>query len=312
MGSDEAMIFACEASTRRGQREAALLGASLRRFGGALAGSRLWVMVRDAEAVAAAEMALLAEQGAEIVPYRADEHAAAFPFTARLLAAAEAEAMAEREGALLVCMDSPSLVLGDLSMLRLPDGKSLGARPVDHVNVGSPWEAPMDDFWRLVYDRCGVDPGAAWPVGAAADGRPIRAYYNAGLLVLRPAAGLMRAWRERFARVCRDEAFEPLYARDPRYRVFVHQAVLAAVIVGTLGREGVLELPATVNYPLHLHGEFVAAGRALPSAGQAPRMEDLASLRYEYLLDDPGWIDVMPVRDEARAWVAERVGWVTG
>ncbi len=309
---DEEVIFACEASTRRGQREAALLGASLRRFGGALAGSRLWVMVRDADEVAAPERALLAEQGAEIVPYQAEEPAASFPFTARLLAAAQAETMAERAGAVLVCMDSPSLVLGDLSLLRLPAGKSLGARPVDHVNIGSPWDAPVDDFWRLVYDRCGVDPARAWPVGAAADGRPIRAYFNAGLMVLRPEAGLMRAWRERFARVCRDEAFEPLYGRDSRYRIFVHQAALAAVIVGTLDREGVHELPATVNYPLHLHAEFVGAGRALPSAGQAPRMEDLASLRYEYLLDEPGWIDVMPVRDEARAWVAERVGWVTG
>lgn len=305
MNFDPPVIFACEASATRGQREAVLLGASLRRFGGTLAGSRLWVMVRDPGAVKTPERALLADQGAEIVPYPADEPAASFPFTGRLLAAAEAEALANRESTLLICMDSASLVLKDPTPLLLPPGKSLGARPVDHANVGSPWEAPADDFWRLVYQRCDVDPAHLFPVAASSDGQPLRAYYNAGLLVLRPAAGLMGAWRQQFASGCRDVTFAPLYGRDPRYRLFVHQAVLSAVIVRRLGRDGVLDLPPTVNYPLHLHGQFRADRKA-------SQLDDLVTVRYEQLLDDPSWARSIPMSQGLRDWLAARVGWLAG
>ena len=295
----QGLVFGCEASSPRGLREAALLAASLRAFGGAFAGSPFWVLVRHPDDVASEAACRLAEARAEVAAYPADEAAAAFPFTARLLAAAHAEVLAEERGSQLVWMDSGSLVLREPGALVLPPGKALGCRPVDHANIGSPWEEPADAFWQLIYDRCGVMAGRVYPVAGSVDGRLIRPYFNVGLLAVGPGAGLLRRWKDDFGRVCRDPAFDALYAERPLRRVFVHQAALSATALALLGRPAIRQLPPAVNYPLHMHGEAAAAGRAASA-------DELVTCRYEDLLEAPGGRR-LPLPAHVIEWLEGRV-----
>ena len=258
------------------------------------------MLVRDAGTLTSEAARGLAEVRAEVVTYPVDEAAAAFPFTARLLAAAHAEGIAEERGLQLVWMDSESLILGEPGALVLPPGKVLGCRPVDHANVGSPWQGPADAFWQIIYDRCGVAPEQVYPVSTTIDGQAIRAYFNAGLLAVRPEAGLLQQWRSDFAVICRDPSFDPLYAEWPLRRIFVHQAVLAATALSLLGRQAILELPPTVNYPLHMYGE--ASPERRPSSPG-----DLVTCRYENMLEEPDWQQRLPLSEDVMSWLELRV-----
>ena len=56
-------------------------------------------------------------------------------------------------------------------------------------------------------------------------------------LLLTPAAllaGLLGAWRDNFLRLHARPEYRPIYQANPRYRLFMHQAVLSAVILNRL------------------------------------------------------------------------------
>jgi len=129
----------------------------------------------------------------------------------------------------------------------------------------------------------------------------IRPYVNAGHLVVRPERGLLRAWRDAFFRVYHTDEFEGFYRADERYVVFVHQAILAGVLLAGLEQAEMQELPGTYNYPLHLYAEDRTSRRPA-------RLEELVTCRYEE------WDDLaalrMPAGEGYRAWLSERLAGV--
>ncbi|MDP2899446.1 MAG: hypothetical protein Q8O47_00555 [Candidatus Bathyarchaeota archaeon] len=132
------------------------------------------------------------------------------------------------------------------------------------------------------------------------DGETLRPYINAGLLATRPERRLIRKWRDLLLRLYREPGFEEQYRRDERYKVFLHQALLSGLVISSLGREELLELPPTYNYPMHLYHED-ATGRRPCS------LEELVTLRHEGFYDDPAWEGRMPAREPLKRWIAERL-----
>ena len=49
--------------------------------------------------------------------------------------------------------------------------------------------------------------------------------------------------------------FEPFFTNH-LYRIFMHQAVLAGVVLSSFSHAQLHELPESYNYPLHLHGDY--------------------------------------------------------
>lgn len=294
---DVAFAFAFAAG--EAEREAVLLVESLRAFGGRLAGSGVRAMLPAAAAVADETLAALDSLDADVCRFEVDADALNFPFAAKVYAAAEAERLAAQDDSLLVWTDRGALVLQEPVALLLPAVKAMGYRPVDHTLIGSPIDAPLDPFWSLIYQRCDVPAAHIFPMTASVDRQALRPYFNAGMLVVDPRRGLLWRWRDDFDRLYRLPEFGPFYEQDVRYAIFMHQAVLAGTVLSTLRPDELLELPHLVNYPLHMHRDY-------PAALQPARLNDLISVRYENLLRDGTWQDVIRVDEPLKGWLTDR------
>jgi hypothetical protein len=273
---------------------ARVLVRSLRAFGGALADRPVWAMVPAGQR---ALDALGGEPGVDLVPFEADPDARAFPFGGKVNAAAAAEECAEGQTARLVWLDADTLFIHEPGALLIPADRRLGYCPVHHRLIGSLYDLPLDAFWSLMYEACGVPAARVFPMQTIIGAETIRPYINAGLMVVRPEAGLLRAWRARFSALYRDPRCEAFYRQRALYQIFVHQTILAAVMLAEFEPGEMIELPRTFNYPLHLYADDPHPPAAL---------DDLITCRYESVFMEPGWPGRFPISGELSAWIAKQ------
>jgi len=213
---------------------------------------------------------------------------------------AQAESIAQDKTDLLVWLDTDTIVLREPRDFLLEDGRSLGCRPVHHTLVGSRYDDPLDFFWTQIYRYCKVSEDCVFPMTSHVDGTRIRPYFNAGLLVVRPERRLLQIWRDTFLKIYQASEFQKLYKKDERYKIFMHQAVLAGTVLSNLATDEIEELPATYNYPLHLQWEDVTAHR--PSC-----LEEVVTFRHENFFENPKWKEKIPAREPLKQWIAERL-----
>jgi hypothetical protein len=273
---------------------ARVLVRSLRAFGGALADVPVWMMIPAGQTVFGG---LSREPDVELVPFDSDPGARAFPFGEKVNAAAAAEQRAEGQAIRLVWLDADTLFIREPGALLIPADKRLGYCPVHHRLIGSLYDAPPDAFWSLMYEACGVPAERVFPMRTIIGAETIRPYINAGLMIVRPEAGLLRAWWARFAALYRDPRCEAFYQQHALYRIFVHQTILAAGMLAELAPGKMIELPRTFNYPLHLYADDPHPPAAL---------DDLITCRYESIFLEPGWAARFPISGRLSAWIAEQ------
>lgn len=290
------MAFACLAGTDAQARHALLLAKSLRDFGGNLSASPVMALVPVGGVIAGEIEAGLHACDATVVPYALPAALEAVPLAERAAGAAQAEVAARQVARLLVWLDSDSLLLREPAGLQIAPQAQIGCRPVDLRLVGSPWGEEPNAFWQAIYAGCGVDRERVFPVRTTIEREIIRAYFNAGCLVARPEARLLRRWESAILTLAARDEFRELSGREG---LFFHQAVLAGTLMATLRREEIAELPPTVNYPLHLHGR-------VPKERRPGTLSDLETCRYESVFDLDDWASRVPVDDGLRAWLEPR------
>ena len=278
-----------------------LLFESLRRFGGRYANAPLIVLtpLHSGELTQESRQKLLGLDAALQV-FDVPQEMQQFPLAAVAYGAAFAEAQSAAKGGVLVWMLPNTLVLNPPEPFELPDGVDFAYRPVHHTLVGSLYGQPPDAFWAAIYKHCGVGEERLFPMQTCLRDHVIRPYFNAGLLVVRPGLRLLRVWAEQFNKLARHADFEPFYQKDQRYAIFMHQAVLSAVLPAVLERRQMLELPENMNYPLHLHAEY-------PAAHRPERLDDLVTCRYESFDDLRKARIEMPASEAYKGWLEEKV-----
>lgn len=287
--------------SKHSMTNALLLAESIRDFAGKLSESQIWFykISNGGELPVNVEDRLQA-LGVELIQFMVDREAGKFFFVPEVVAATEAEERALGKIDLLVWLGSNTIVLREPSALLLPRGKSFGYRPVHHALVGSRIDAPLDSFWSFVYNRCGVTGDHVFSMKTHVEDAMIRPYLNAGLVVTRPEEQLIRKWRDSFLSLYREPELERLYKIDGRYRIFIHQAVLSAIVMVSFPRGELLELPPTYNYPLHLYNDDVSEHRP-------HTIEELVILRHEGFYDDPDWAEKMPAKEPLKRWLSEKL-----
>lgn len=281
--------------------EAIILARSIRTFAGRFSDSPVWILLPESEKGIQEETErTLLDLDARLIPYAVDGQLLAFPCGGKVMASAAAEALAEDKAEVLVWMDADSMVLNEPVPLILDDRASLGYRPVDHTLIGSPIDEPIDHFWEHIYRRCHVTDAALFPMTTTVDEKTIRPYFNAGMLVVRPERRLLRRWRDRFLKIYRDPLFEALYTENILTKIFIHQAVLAGVVLSTLDHDDLTELPPSINYPLHMHDQYPASSR--PSY-----VDELVTCRYDTLFQSPNWREKIPTKEPFTSWLEDQV-----
>jgi hypothetical protein len=294
------LAFVTPAYPGRSISRTALLLASLREFGGELADSPVWILYPEALGdFSEPESTLLLDLDARLIPYEAEHALLNFPLGAKVKAAAGAEKLARGQIDILVWLDVDTLILSPPEEFILQNGKVLAYRPVHHQLLGTSWGEEPDEFWRMVYQHTGADPEKDFQMLTHA-GERIRPYFNAGSYALRPERGILEGWWKNFQACYQAPEFKSFYDRNSLYAVFMHQAILTGTIQSLIGEDSLQTLSSSYNYPLHLHGD-------VPEDLRPKLIDEMVTLRYENLFDQPDWQDALPFSKELAGWIISRL-----
>jgi putative intracellular protease/amidase len=294
------LVFACMVIPGQNEAEALIWARSIRRFTGRFSGYPIWIFLpNDVEALSSSRREQLRELGAKLFLFRIDEGMLRFPLAGKPFAAAEAEKSASGKFDIVAWTDPDNIYLNEPDEILLPDNVNLGYRPVHHINIGSIYNQPLDEFWSLIYKDCHVPAHRVFPMKPNVEDVEIRPYINAGHLIFRPDRGLMNKWRENFSRLYSQPAYREIYKKNPRYAVFVHQAILSATIMTETKRDEIAELSDRYNYPLNLYSQ-------IPAAKRIKKLNDLVTARYDVFANDQHWNALIGIDEPLKSWIDEQ------
>ncbi|UCG01285.1 MAG: hypothetical protein JSW11_16915 [Candidatus Heimdallarchaeota archaeon] len=271
--------------------------ASIRQFAGPLSESPIWMFTPKSEKKIPKNLKeRFLSLDVQIIPFSMDPKHRNFPFATYVFATATAESFAKRKTDILAWLLPDTLIMNTPTHFLLPKGKSLGFRPVHHTLIGSIYNEPIDPFWDLIYRKCDVPVDKIFPLKTHVDHNILRPYFNAGFLVVRPERGLLQSWWNFFQESYNDPDFDRFYQKDERYTIFMHQAILAGVILSTLEKAELQELPFSYNYPLHLYHES-------PKEYRPQNLDNLITARYE----EVGWLNKVPLHEPLKSWLTNQL-----
>jgi hypothetical protein len=303
--SDSRLAFVSLVSGRRQYESFRLLLESLRTFGGPIGRSPVWLFDTAQDAVVPQQ---LDDEGVRTLPLIVPERIEHYEFAAKVYACVRAEEHARQAGVWsLIWVDPACLVVRPPALFELGRGFDAAVRPVHIKNVGLGVSEPVDRYWQQVYETAGVRDIKA-TVESFVDAQRLRAYFNTHAFAVDPRKGLMNEWYESFVKLVGDEDFQAGPCADEQHRVFLHQAILSALVASALDPARVRILPPEYNYPYHLHLD-------VPAERRARALNDLVCVAYE---DEPPHPGAGPggaasalgieIREPLRGWLAERLG----
>jgi len=286
-------------------RCANLLLASLRAFGGDAGGSSARVFVPDGNGPRGAPrlddgpLRALEEPplSAAVVSLHDGGEAAGFPFEYKVEACARAERESLDDGEELVWLAPNCLVVSPPALLTLDSPLRAALRAVHMSNVGSRAEDRLDDYWSTIYDAVGLAE-APFTVESLVDGVKLRPYFNTHMFSIDARLGMMEEWKSVFIELAGDRIFQKTACSDVTRKVFLHQAVLCALVARALGREEIRELPPEYSYPLHFHSD-------VPRPLRPERLEELVCPVYEGDFEYPGTLSGLTVGKPFRKWFSD-------
>jgi hypothetical protein len=212
----------------------------------------------------------------------------------------------------LVILDSDTLFLREPNEILLRPDVDVAVRPVGLKGMCTSGPSdPFDTYWRDLCRCCGVNYDEIPWTQSFADGRRIKASYNAGLVIVRGKLGIMQRWADFFFASVRQQ-LEP-FPQDRRFRSGAgwvdsgasrmwgsNQAALSLAIWSKTRQ--VQELEPTYNYQLIVHKQLKREirKRVFPN---------LVHVHYHWLLQDepsknPLFDASGPLSFEQRAWLS--------
>lgn len=277
-------------------REASLLAKNLVRFSGHFNECLHWIFELPTNQ-AEAEIMPSNPSFIRFVP-TIPEAVKAFPFASKVFIAAEAEMLADEALApQLVWMDTDTLVMKEPQALILKQGVKIAIPPVHIQNISSRMDQPADGYWQLIFSHCRVSKNHIFPMTTVVDKVQIRPHFNAGLISVKPQAGILRRWRDNFEALYQDSRMQEFYQQDKRYKNYLHQAVLAATVLQLCEKKEIKLLPNEYNFPLHLIDH-------MDEQSKPAWLNELVTARYEDL-NDLGWLTALPVKEPFKSWLSD-------
>ena len=298
------MIFASYAADAEQLAHTLILAESIREFSGRKKDAPVWVFApKEIADNAPGPRAKADTLKVDLVMIEVPENASGFPFAEKVYAAAAAEERASGGAEILAWLDEDTIVLDEPAEFDLAPKVAFGYRPVMHRRIGSLFDEPVDAFWRRVYGLLSVPEESVFAVTTPADGKNIRAYFNAGVLVVRPERGLLRKWARSFSLLVHDPDIRKMCGEDVFKNVFLHQAALAGAVLASIGKDETVELSEKINYPLFFNERFESE-RGFYS------IEDAVTIRYDVYFQNPrpGWSARIKGPAEQIAWLKTRFG----
>ena len=122
--------------------------------------------------------------------------------------------------------------------------------------------------------------------------------FNSHLLSVRPSISLFRRWLTHFETLVMDQEFQSGPCQDELHKIFLHQAVLSALIAGSIDPQRARLLPPGYSYPYHLHQE-------VPPERRARSLNELVCVAYEDEKLDPDVMNDIGIDEPLRSWLSQ-------
>ena len=287
-------VFLTLVRTSRGRICARMLIDSVRSFGGAMSQHPIWLFEADHER---APCKSFESTNVQVFPLNAPESVRHYFFADKVYACARAEEMADLQVQTLVWIDPSCLVIRSPELFNLDPSLDAAVRPVHIRNVGLPPTVPLDGFWKKIYETVGVKD-VQTTVETFVDLERIRSYFNSHAFAVDPSQGLLGRWFECFETLVGDQEFQLSSCQDERHQIFLHQAILSALLVTSLDTRRVRILPPDYNYPYNLH-------QSVPENKRAQALNDLVCIAYEDRSLDPNVVDDINIHEPLRSWLVD-------
>lgn len=273
---------------------------SLRRFGGRLNETPVSICV-PREFFAAASASEAAREAAQILPIGLPPSHKWLYYSGKVYAAAAAEASTDSNTP-LAWLDCDTIVLDEPHAFLLPPGIALAFRPVMHNRTGSLYDRTPNAYWTRIYDLLDLDDDLLFPMLSQADEQKIRAYFQAGCLVVSSAAGILRRWPDAFEQLARDPVLNEMCRVDRTLNVFLHQAALVGAVLPVVRREAMIELSESYNYPAFFERQY-------GGIRHFEDVSDVATLRcvVSFRLLGPNWPEELVGSADKVAWLREHI-----
>ncbi len=275
---------------------------SLRTFGGRYRDAPVWAYVADELLESPSESLEEARRlGADIRRIQVPDDVAWYLLVRKVFAGAHAEAEAAGKAEILARLDPDTIFVDEPGEYILPEGKSLGWRPVFHRNISPLFDEPLDKYWSRAYEVMGVREETVFPMVTPADEDVIRPYFQAGCVVVRPERGILKHWEEILVLLAGDPVIKEICQKDRSKRLFTFQVALTGAVLNTLARSEMLAFSDRINYPIFFREMFGAKKDFHDITG-------VATVRYEYFLQNtpPDWDKALRGPADQIAWIKER------
>jgi hypothetical protein len=277
-------------------RHARLLIESIRTFASSLSTCPILVLISSPD-IATDEIERI--DGVLCRTLRVSNEMPRYWFTKKVLACAQAEGIAaEEEIRSLVWLSTHCLVVNQPDLFDLSPSYDAACRPVHITNVGLPVDEPLDEFWSPIFESIGLED-TELRVESFIDRQKLRPYFNTHLFVVNPSRSIFRTWRESFMAMMTDHDFQTGPCRDTRHKIFLHQAILSALVVKRLAWNRIRVLPPEYSYPLHLHQDT-------PLKHRWETINTLVCPVYEEEFRYPTTLNGIGVHDPLRSWLMSR------
>jgi hypothetical protein len=283
-------------SIEAGQRLRILIK-SLHAFGGRFAQFPFWIFWCSNYDPTELMTEFSGKDGVNWVPLAGEESLPDYYFAHKVLACAQAEEMAAAKARSLVWLDPNCLVIKPPVLFDLTPSDDAAFRPVHIRNVGSLADEPLDEFWGTIYRSIGGED-APFTIQSFVDNQTLRPYFNTHLFSIDPSKGVLRLWLETFKMLAADLQFQAGACSSDLHQIFLHQAILSALVARLLPVERIRILPPEYSYPLHLHGK-------IPHLQRPGSLNELVCAVYEEVFPHPQSMLEFEIREPLSSWLVK-------
>jgi hypothetical protein len=292
---DGSICFFTLVKSVQGKRHTQFLLKSLRTWGGPLADSPFLVFQFRTEEAVEFDFGL---ENVHVIPVELDR-GLEYWFGDKVVVCSMAEKMMGGYVHSLVWLSAQCLILHPPFLFDLDRSYEAAFRPVHIKNIGLKMDEPLHPFWRAIYDRVGIDD-LSHSVRSFVDGHEIRPYFNTHIFSVDPSVGILQTWLEHFRGMTSDEVFQSESCRDQEHQIFLHQAVLSALVGKMLDWERVRILSEEYSYPLHLH-------REVPLHLQPASLNQLVCPVYEGVYQHPNTLNGLEIHEPLETWILDNM-----
>jgi glyoxylase-like metal-dependent hydrolase (beta-lactamase superfamily II) len=287
--------FVTYASDYEQERKVKILIKSIRELGGKYSECPIYVVLGD---TANYPCSSIKTKGVILLPVNIEPAAIDYPLAIKAYAAAQVEKIVSKDINTLAWFDPETIVLGEIDDLDLTNSSSCAIRPVFLVNsIGQKPDEPINNYWLPILSNAGLNPNDLFEVETILDDKKIRSYFNCEIFSVDPRLGILQQWAKDLTSLIKNSEYQQNVCKGFLQKLFLHQAVLSAVMVKNVPREKMHWLPLSCGYPLHLQERISNEKKTgLMNNLSCAILEDLWNKNYN-------WMKLIEVKEPLKTWM---------